>query len=123
MAKTMTQATRVSGVTVASGAGTTTTTGVSVSDSYETLYTIWITTDTTNGPSTAAGSVQLQISPDNSNFADWGAPVRSYMTANSTRSVCVKVPMSATYARIVYVGNVGGGDLTYTVKETQVTSI
>jgi len=123
MAKTQVQATTVNAVAVSTGAGTTTTTASSVAASYQTLYTIWIANDVSNGPSTTVGSVQIEVGPTATDLVPWMAPIKGYSTANTTRKGTVVVPMGATYTRVVYGGNVGGGDVTYTIKETQVTSI
>lgn len=124
MSKASSVTTVVNDVAVASGGGTTTTSSRDLSSALRTAYHLWIENDPSNGPSTTVGQVTVESSPDNNSlhFAQYGAALKGSASANTDRSWTITIPPEVKYVRFLYGGNVGGGDVTYRIIETKVTS-
>jgi len=123
MSKSTAVTTIVNDVAVAGGAGTTITSSRDLSSAVRTCYHLWIENNITNGPTTA-GQITVETSPDNDSdhFAQYGAALKGNTTAAGERSWTITIPPEVKYARFTYGGNVGGGDVTFRIIETIVTS-
>lgn len=84
---------------------TTTATGVDLSGAYNASLGVKITNGGT-GP-TLAGTCQIQLSPDNSAWYDYGGVLTGGVANNGVYSWEVELPDSVYYVRTVFSGNTG----------------
>jgi len=78
-------------------------------------------TNGATGP-TVPAQAQIQVSPDNSNWYDFGGPIVGTSTNSDVVSVTVNMPIGIQYAKVVSGSNTGQ-DVTIRVEGTEVTAI
>lgn len=92
--------------TLTAGAGDTTATAVDITDSDEAAVSIKITNGAT-GP-TVAAQCQIQTSPDNSNWYNFGGPLQGGVANSGVYSWSgIRLPPGTCYARTVSGSNAG----------------
>lgn len=99
MALTKTTTTLHDGIALAASGGPTTSAVLTLDDAYGADIDIKLTNGAT-GPTTAA-QVQVQVSPDNSHWFDYGGLLTGKTGNNETISWHVQIPMEVQYARLV----------------------
>lgn len=99
MASTKTTTVDSNNVTLTAGAGDTTSSGVDLQDGYSATAFVKLTNGGT-GP-TVAAQVQIEVSPDNSNWYRLGGPLAGSTANSAVSSWAVPIPQDAKYVRTV----------------------
>jgi hypothetical protein len=108
-------------VTLTAGAGDTTSSAVDLADGYGASLFLKITNGAT-GP-TVAAQIQVQLSPDNSEWYDFGgAMVGNTSNSGEVELAAMDIPIGAKYLRVVGGSNTGQ-DVTVEADVTEVTRV
>jgi len=108
------------GVTLTAGAADHTSSVWTLDDGYGAELMIKITNGGT-GP-TIAAQAQIQVSPDNSNWYDFGGPVVGSVTLSVVTSWAINIPIGVEYLKVVSGSNTGQ-DVVIRVEGSEVTAI
>lgn len=107
-------------VTLTAGAGNTTATGVALDDGYGAQLHLKLTNGAT-GP-TIAAQIQIQLSPDDTNYYDYGGPLVGSTTNSAVSSWSVEIPIGAEFVRTVSGSNTGQ-NVTIRAELSEVTAV
>ena len=107
-------------ITMTAGAGDVTSTGVNISKGFGALANIKLTNGGT-APTIAAQTL-IQLSPDNTNYYDFGAPFIGNLTDNGVESFTIDIPVAANFIRFV-TGSNTVQDVTMRIEVTEVSSV
>ena len=102
------------------GAGDQTATAVNLTDGYGGTYDVKIT----NGGAAPdiAAQTQIQTSPDNSNWFDYGGPLVAGLTNSAVYSWLIDIPVGVQYVRSV-AGSNTAQDVTIRESLSEVTAV
>jgi hypothetical protein len=120
MASTKTVTVIHNDATLTAGAGDTTATAVDLADGFGALLHIKLTNGAT-GP-TLAARCQVQLSPDNSNWYNFGGQLFGSTANNGVMSANIEIPIGAKYLRTVSGSNTGQ-NVTLRVEISEVTAL
>ena len=120
MASTKTVTVLHNNVTLTAGAGDTTSSAWDLADGFGGMLHVKITNGAT-GP-TVAAKVQIQVSPDDSNYYNFGAALYGSITNNAISSYSVEIPIGVKYVKTVSGSNTGQ-NVTLRVEGVEVTAL
>jgi hypothetical protein len=120
MASTKAVSVQSANVTLTAGAGDTTATATDLQDGYSAAAFIKLTNGAT-GP-TVAAQVQVEVSPDNSNFYKLGGPLVGSTANSAVTSWVVPLPQDAKYVRTV-AGSNTAQDVTLRVEIVETSAL
>ena len=107
-------------ITMTAAAGDVTSDPWDLQDGYGGVLNVKLTNGAT-GP-TVAGQVQIQCSPDDSNYYNYGGPLVGSTTNSAVRSFTINVPVGVKYVKVVSGSNTGQ-NVTLRVSGTEVVSV
>jgi len=107
-------------VTLTAGAGDHTSSIWTIDDGYGGELYVKLTNGGT-GP-TIAAEAQIWLSPDNSNWYEFGGPIVGSVTLSVVVSFAVNIPAGAEYLKVVSGSNTGQ-DVTIRVEGSEITAI
>ena len=107
-------------VTLTAGAADHTSSIWTVDDGYGAELYVKITNGAT-GP-TVAAQAQIHLSPDNSNYYEFGGPLMGTITNSDVQSWAINIPIGVEYVKVVSGSNTDQ-DVTIRVEGSEVTAI
>ena len=107
-------------ITLTAGAGDTTSSSVNLEDGYGGSLYVKITNGAT-GPTNPA-QVQIQTSPDDTNFFDLGGPLQGDSDNNGVQSWAIPIPIGDEFIRFVSGSNTGQ-NVTLRTEVTEVVQV
>lgn len=107
-------------VTLTAGAADTTSSAWTLDDGYGAVLGIKLTNGAT-GP-TVPAQVQIQFSPDNSNWYNFGSPLYGSTSNSGVYSWMVEIPPGVEYIRTV-AGSNTGQNVTLRVEGSEITAL
>jgi hypothetical protein len=107
-------------VTLTAGAGNTTSSSVNLDDGYGAQLHVKLTNGAT--APTVPAQTQVQVSPDDSNWYDFGGPLKGGTANSGVYSWSLDIPMGVEYVRCVSGSNTGQ-NVTARAELSEVTAV
>jgi hypothetical protein len=121
MAATKSNTTLFSAQSLTAGGGNQTSSVGTLTGGYGAELYLRLTNGAT-GP-TVAAQVQIEVSPDNSSWFDFGAALTGLTSNNGVIEWTVEIPIGVQYVRLVAGSNTGGSTVTVDAVCTNVTGV
>lgn len=107
-------------ITMVAGAGNVTSDSINISQGFGAISHIKLTNGGTSP--TVAAQAQIELSPDDSNWYEFGGPVIGNLTNNGVESFITDIPVAANFIRFI-TGSNTVQDVTMRIEITNVSSV